>query len=331
MDRRHNKENEEHLKLIETQFHVALSFAGEDREYVERVADTLTEMGIKVFYDKYERISLWGKNLLDHLIDVYKNKAKYTIIFISKHYAEKIWTNAERKAAQAKAFQESSDCILPARFDDTEIPGILLTIGYINLNEYSPEEFAEIVKKKVGPIQRKEFLPHKLDFLYEEVGADTPEFQEEIDILAGHFFHALSLMTSEERWLLVDIINNTCPAGPPDNVHVDIEYLERTTNLEKEEIISCLDRLNCLGFKTELKKELTEDGRIHKHIDALYVEYYPLAKESQIENATFIAIAIIKIIFECLCPECRKHAINVLDFSILSKKTGFPETQPVKK
>ncbi|MGP8049154.1 MAG: hypothetical protein ACLPYB_00960 [Desulfobaccales bacterium] len=37
----------------EKQFDVALSFAGEDRKYVEEVASNLRKMGIKVFYDKY--------------------------------------------------------------------------------------------------------------------------------------------------------------------------------------------------------------------------------------------------------------------------------------
>ena len=42
-------------------FHVALSFAGEDRRYVERVANALREMGLRVFYDKHEVASLWGR------------------------------------------------------------------------------------------------------------------------------------------------------------------------------------------------------------------------------------------------------------------------------
>ena len=52
------------------QFDVALSFAGEDRKYVEKVADMLRRMDIKVFYDKYEAETLWGKNLYYHLADV---------------------------------------------------------------------------------------------------------------------------------------------------------------------------------------------------------------------------------------------------------------------
>ncbi len=64
-------------------YDVALSFAGEDREYVEDVATFLKDVGIKVFYDKFEADNLWGKNLYDHLQDIYKNKANYTILFIS--------------------------------------------------------------------------------------------------------------------------------------------------------------------------------------------------------------------------------------------------------
>lgn len=57
-------------------YDVALSFAGEDREYVEQVANLLGSSGVKVFYDRFEEADLWGKNLYDYLIDIYQNKAK---------------------------------------------------------------------------------------------------------------------------------------------------------------------------------------------------------------------------------------------------------------
>jgi hypothetical protein len=48
-------------------------------------------------------------------------------VFISSHYARKLWTNHERKSAQARAFKERSEYLFPARFDDTDVPGILST------------------------------------------------------------------------------------------------------------------------------------------------------------------------------------------------------------
>jgi hypothetical protein len=81
-------------------YDVALSFAGEDRGYVSLVADALKARQVTVFYDEYEKVDLWGKNLFEHLSHIYLTQARYTIIFISKYYATKIWTNHERRSAQ---------------------------------------------------------------------------------------------------------------------------------------------------------------------------------------------------------------------------------------
>ena len=45
------------------EYDVALSFAGENRAYVEAVANSLKNRGISVFYDLFEEANLWGKNL----------------------------------------------------------------------------------------------------------------------------------------------------------------------------------------------------------------------------------------------------------------------------
>ena len=131
------------------EFDVALSFAGEDRNYVDQVANLLRDGGVKVFYDLFEEANLWGKNLYDYLSDIYMNKALYTIMFISKPHAEKLWPTHERQAMQARAFQEHQEYILPARFDDTPIPGVLPTVGYISLAGRDPRNFVEIVQKKL--------------------------------------------------------------------------------------------------------------------------------------------------------------------------------------
>lgn len=130
-------------------YDVAFSFAGEDRAYVEAVAETVRAQGIRVFYDHYETVSLWGRDLYEHLADVYQKRSRYTVIFVSSAYAKKVWTTHERKSAQARAFQESREYILPARFDDTEIPGLLPQIGYIDLADTSPVQLAELIVAKL--------------------------------------------------------------------------------------------------------------------------------------------------------------------------------------
>ncbi|QPH98866.1 hypothetical protein G5B97_01690 [Campylobacter concisus] len=46
------------------EYDVALSFAGENREYVEEVAIFLKNFGVKVFYDDFKQDKIWGKTYL---------------------------------------------------------------------------------------------------------------------------------------------------------------------------------------------------------------------------------------------------------------------------
>jgi len=144
-------------------YDVAFSFAGEDRDYVEIVAAAL-EGRLRVFYDKWERVGLWDKDLYAHLDDIYRKRSNFCVIFVSEHYARKAWTNHERKSAQARAFSENREYILPARFDDTEVSGVLPTIGYIDLRNLKPEDFAELLFSKVKeapPVKRLSRRPRR--------------------------------------------------------------------------------------------------------------------------------------------------------------------------
>jgi len=109
----------------------------------------LIENSINVFYDEYEKSTLWGKDLFEFLDDIYRNKAKYCIMLLSKDYAQKAWPKHERKSAQARAFKENKEYILPIKIDNTEIPGILETVGYISLSETTIPEIIELIKRKL--------------------------------------------------------------------------------------------------------------------------------------------------------------------------------------
>ena len=132
------------------QFDVALSFAGEDRQYVDHIADSLRSKGVRVFYDQYEQATLWGKDLYEHLDHIYQRAARFCVLFASEHYARKVWTTHERKSAQARALRENEEYILPVRFDDTEIPGIRSTIGYIDARQTTAEQLVDLILQKVG-------------------------------------------------------------------------------------------------------------------------------------------------------------------------------------
>ncbi|MED4690408.1 toll/interleukin-1 receptor domain-containing protein [Peribacillus frigoritolerans] len=136
--------------LNKKNYDIAISFAGEDRKTAEEIAEKLIRLGIRVFYDNFERANLWGKNLYTHLSDVYGEKAKYCLMIVSKSYEKKHWTNLERQAAQAKAFREEHEYILPLRLDDTEIPGLLPTTGYVDIRDTDISEIVELIIQKIS-------------------------------------------------------------------------------------------------------------------------------------------------------------------------------------
>jgi hypothetical protein len=145
-------------------YDVAISFAGEDRAIAQQLVELLKARGINVFYDINEQVNLWGKDLIEHLTDVYSNKARYCLMLISKYYPVKPWTQLERRSAQVRALRQPEEYILPVRLDDTEIPGLLSTIGYIDLRHRSVVEVADQVVQKLGrhvsqPQEKTEAIP----------------------------------------------------------------------------------------------------------------------------------------------------------------------------
>jgi hypothetical protein len=133
-----------------TSYDVALSFAGENRTYVEKVAVLLKQSGVSVFYDGFEQATLWGKNLIDHLAEIYRHRSRFVVMFVSKHYVEKAFPTHERQHAQERALLAKDEYILPARFDDTEVPGMTSTVAYVDLRKASPEQLAELIFVKLG-------------------------------------------------------------------------------------------------------------------------------------------------------------------------------------
>ena len=56
------------------EYDVALSFAGEDRNYVEQIAELLRSRHIRVFYDEYMVADMWGNDLYVLLDEIYRQK-----------------------------------------------------------------------------------------------------------------------------------------------------------------------------------------------------------------------------------------------------------------
>lgn len=308
----------------ELDFDVALSFAGPDRAYVEKVAAHLLKMGIKVFYDKYEKVTLWGKDLYTHLQDIYTHRARYVVMFVSKSYRNRLWTNHERKSAQARAFEENREYILPVRFDGTRIPGLLGTTGYVDLRETQPEELASLIRDKLGSIERNEFFPPTPDRLFKPLRAKLKRDRQLISRIAYHYFEMAMLMTKDERLLIASACRNACPCGLPEDVHLRLDYLARILGVSENNILSMAARLDCLSIKSRviIKKEEEEKDHAFPVIEFRFV---PLLVDCPSDLGTPVMYTMHECFFDTLCPECGDAALMRADFAQLSDATSFDE------
>lgn len=136
--------------MSDRKFKVALSFAGEQRDYVEKVAHHLAERSISLFYDGFEKVPLWGQNGVEEFHKAFAQQSAYVVMFISKDYVNKAWPRHERRSALSRMIQERDEYILPVRFDDTEVPGLPEGIIYFDANRYTPAELSVRIAQKLG-------------------------------------------------------------------------------------------------------------------------------------------------------------------------------------
>jgi hypothetical protein len=130
-------------------FDVAISFAGTERMYAEQLAGLLNQAGFSVFYDDFYPEYLWGKNLVDIFDEIYRKRSRYCVIFISKEYNNREWTNHERQSAQARMLREKGkEYILPIKVDNTELTGMPPTVGYVPISK-GIDKIAEMLIRKL--------------------------------------------------------------------------------------------------------------------------------------------------------------------------------------
>ena len=154
---------------------VALSFAGAQRDYVGQVAAALKARGIRCFYDADRQVRLWGTHLAEELPRIYALESAVVVLFVSADYAEGDWTRLERRAAFSRAVREAGVYVLPARFDDSELPGLLEDVVAVNLHDYTPKQFADLVVAKLADLAIISSVPRTLP---DDVSSFTGRQQE---------------------------------------------------------------------------------------------------------------------------------------------------------
>lgn len=267
-----------------SRFEIALSFAGEDRAYVERVARFLKNQGVLLFYDDYNKMDLWGKDLYAHLIEVYSKAQRHVIMFISRHYAEKVWTNHERRAAQSRALMEKGEYILPVRFDDTALEGLLPTVSYLDARLTSPEVLASNILEKLG---RPIMLPKANALPAPHSPALSGDVAFDYSSHDGRFDFGHGDLTFESRWTRASNRSIYCyndapsirgiaiaPSGTDIKSLVDVSTLDFTSRARCPILGQFVVLQNTKGFYALLRIDSIGDIACGDRADELRIRYW---------------------------------------------------------
>lgn len=128
-------------------FAVALSFAGENRNFVGGVAEHLgAVVGCqRVLYDKWYEAEFARPRLATYLPRLYHGESELIVVFLCAHYESKEWCGLEWDAVFDLIKKRQDDRIMLIRFDDTEIVGLYSTHGYVWVGDRTPEAIGELI------------------------------------------------------------------------------------------------------------------------------------------------------------------------------------------
>lgn len=139
---------------VGNEFDVALSFASEQRWYVDVVARCLQDAGVRAFYDAFESSRVWGRDGIELFTELY-SQAFRVVMFVSREYVDKAWPSVERRAALSRLLNDpNANHILPVRFDEAEVPGLPAQRIYQSASSTSPTELANLLLKHLVHVGR---------------------------------------------------------------------------------------------------------------------------------------------------------------------------------
>jgi len=227
-------------------YDIAISFANEDRVIVEEYVKNLKDKKVRVFYDNDESHILWGKNLYQYLSEVFLKEARYCVVFISANYINKPWTIHELSNAQSREFQQLKEYILPVKLDESVIPGILSTKGFLDIKEKNIDQIVQITIDKLGSIIKKNsflFKPEITNILKKYL-SDSPVYEPSkiIELMKKELAHSNAWWKSSEykRIMLIPVKAPICENIECINLNsiVSCVYLKISNIVQFDELFS---------------------------------------------------------------------------------------------
>jgi len=131
-------------------FDVALSFPGESRSLVEPIAIELERsIGPNSYFYDNNYVSQLARPSLDTLLqDIYRNRSRLIVVFLSGDYQRKEWCGVEFRAIKEIIMKRDHKKIMFVRMDDSAVDGVFKTDGYVDARKHSPEDIARFIQER---------------------------------------------------------------------------------------------------------------------------------------------------------------------------------------
>ena len=140
-------------------FRIALSFPGEFRPRVEKIAETLAgRLGReKVLYDKWYAAEFNRPNLDTYLSTLYHDESDLIVVFLCKEYNAKEWCGLEWRACRDVLKHKEDGRLMFFRLDDADVPGLYSIDGYQDVRGMTDAEVAAAILSRLCEAPRQAY------------------------------------------------------------------------------------------------------------------------------------------------------------------------------
>ena len=136
-------------------FLVAFSFAGEQRDLVRSIAETVEQaLGRgQVFFDEWYEHYLAGDDADLKLQEIYGESCALSVVCVAERYGQKPWTRSEHRVIRARQMRASERedelSILPIRVGEGDVPGIPFNSIVPDVRTRPPVDAAALVLERL--------------------------------------------------------------------------------------------------------------------------------------------------------------------------------------
>ena len=126
-------------------YDIAVSYASEQRAYVERFVQRLRFHKLSVYYDRDAQRRMVGKILDQELHRIYIQESVCCVLFLSDAYAKKPVTRYESQIILSESIFRNQYMYI-FKFDQISLPGLNRNFIYSNIHEFpEPERYADFM------------------------------------------------------------------------------------------------------------------------------------------------------------------------------------------